>query len=626
MPRQAFLPCMGILLSAGFAWSGAAMAAVLEVPIALDYRILEQGLKQQVFSGPQNTAEVFSDEQHCNTLVLSDPRASGTDSGQIRLLMSATSTTGTVLGGQCLIAQKWDGLVETYQTAHTDADAATVTFKIVDSTLLDKDGQVELIPELLEAWIIQNVQPHLDAVTLDLAPALEGIQEVLDSTIDPAVLNGTGVEASAGKALSNLRLVDVRPNASKLVAVFSADVADAPPDWQPVSQTVLNPEELAQWDAQWQAWDAFATWMIKTMAISASPEVVEALADTLLEARYELRDALARDDRNRDQVRALFLSTWERLAPIASQIQLGLPGAQAMQYAGFVSSAEALKTMDLLAPHLGIRIDSNSLRALARMLVPAVTDYDLRYDLGVDPDLRALLGLPPQFANEEPPDEMASNAGTNRVSILDWFISSARAATIDPELVARLDSWVPKRREIDDYLAAVEDLLDAIVVAERARGKVPTVYFELHENLLRATAFTESCWRQFVERKGTVQPITSYSGSVGLMQVNANVWRGVYEIEPLQSNIAYNARAGNEILVHYLVDYAIRKKEHELSDDPDSLARATYAVYNGGPKHLTRYRNPNTSESLKHIDDTFLEKYHSIQDEGQAAVKECLAG
>jgi len=626
MRRQSFFLCMGILLSAGFAWSSTATAAVLEVPIALDYRILEEGLKQQVFTGPLTTAEVFSDEQHCNSLVLSDPRVSGADSGQIRVLVSATSTNGTFLGGQCLIAQKWEGLIETFQVPHTDAASATVTFEIVDTTILSKEGKPEPIPELLELWINQNVQSHLDAVSLDLLPALEGVQEVLDSTIDPSVLKGGDAGAAVGSTLSNLRLVEVRPTADALVAELAVDVPDAPPDWQLPAQSVLSDEELAQWDADWQAWDAFATWMIKTMAISASPEVVEALADTLLEARYELRDALARDDRNRDQVRDLFLSTWERLAPIAGQIQLGLPGAQAMQYAGFVSSGEALKAMDLLAPHLGIRIDSNSLRALARMLVPAVTDYDLRYDMSVDPELRALLGLPPQFADEEPPDEVTPIVVANRASILDWFISSARAATIDPELVARLDSWVPKRREIDDYLAAVEKLLDSIVVAERARGKVPPTYFELHENLLRATAFTESCWRQFVERKGTVQPITSYSGSVGLMQVNANVWRGVYEIGPLQSNIGYNARAGNEILVHYLVDYAIRKKEHELSDDPDSLARATYAVYNGGPKHLTRYRNPKTSESLKHIDDTFLKKYHSIQDEGQAAVKECLAG
>jgi soluble lytic murein transglycosylase-like protein len=110
------------------------------------------------------------------------------------------------------------------------------------------------------------------------------------------------------------------------------------------------------------------------------------------------------------------------------------------------------------------------------------------------------------------------------------------------------------------------------------------------------------------------------------MQVNLHVWRGVYDPEALVANVGYNVRAGNEILVHYLVDYALRKGEHERSADPDGLARAAYAAYNGGPSHLARYRRPNTPASLKMIDNAFLDKYRAIQAEGAAAVKRCLLG
>ena len=48
--------------------------------------------------------------------------------------------------------------------------------------------------------------------------------------------------------------------------------------------------------------------------------------------------------------------------------------------------------------------------------------------------------------------------------------------------------------------------------------------------------------------------------------------------------------AGSEILIHYLRDYAIAKGEHTATGEIDNLARATYAVYNGGPGHLRRYR------------------------------------
>jgi hypothetical protein len=110
------------------------------------------------------------------------------------------------------------------------------------------------------------------------------------------------------------------------------------------------------------------------------------------------------------------------------------------------------------------------------------------------------------------------------------------------------------------------------------------------------------------------------------MQINVHVWRGVYDADALFTDVLYNARAGNEILVHYLVDYGIRKGEHGITDPPDGLARATYSIYNGGPRHLTRYRNPETSDSLQEIDNLFWDKYQAIQSEGQSAVKRCFSG
>jgi soluble lytic murein transglycosylase-like protein len=185
---------------------------------------------------------------------------------------------------------------------------------------------------------------------------------------------------------------------------------------------------------------------------------------------------------------------------------------------------------------------------------------------------------------------------------------------------------VPRRPEIEDYLQTVEQLLDAVASAEHGRGKLPEAYFEVYDALLRATAWQESCWRQYIVRQGAVETIRSPSGSVGLMQINTHVWRGLYDLDLLLASIDYNARAGSEILVHYLVDYAIRKLELEATDDVDSIARATYAVYNGGPGHLTRFRDPKTPAALKKIDKAFWQKYRAIQTEGPMAVKGCLAG
>lgn len=606
--------CFVLLASTGAeaALASATGTATVEVPVVLDYRILQQALQEQVFTGPQSTLEVYADRLRCNTMTLSDPRIDGTVKGRIRMLSTMQARTGAPLGDKCRLAKTWHGLIETIQVARIEPQSARVAFAVVESTLLRPDDRQPVFPRFLNRWINDYLHPRLRAVTIDLDPALSGLEEMLELMVyDPRA--EPGVEAPA--PLSSPSLAAVRPEAGGLVAVLSLQVAPAPGVRAPTAAAPLTAEELASWDDAWQAWDGFATWLIKTLALTARPELIEALAETLIEARYDLRDALARDDRDRDPVRALFLKTWERLAPLMHEVQLDLPGSRAWPFATFISAADALKAVDQLAPHLGMRLDRHTLRDLARVLVPGISDYDLRYDTAVDPDLRRLLGLDPELEMVDMED-----------SILAWLIPNAYAAQIDPELVRRLNGWVPNRKDVDDYLMTVERLLNAIEEAERDRGKVPDRHLELYATLLRATAWQESCWRQYVQREGSLETIRSSAGSVGMMQINVHVWRGVYDLDALHTDVGYNARAGNEILVHYLVDYAIRRKEDEITGSSDNLARATYAVYNGGPRHLKRYRNPGTSASLKKIDSAFWRKYQTIRDEGPLAVKQCLGG
>ncbi len=582
-------------------------AGELELPLTLDYRILEQALEQQLFSGQGRTVEVYSDRIRCNTMELSQPRVEGTEAGQVRILTTIKTRTGTPWGERCLLAKSWLGVIETLHQASVDPQRAVVAFTVVDSNILRGDAQKPAIPRILQQWINDYIHPRLDAVRIDLQPAVSGIQELMGNAF-------VATAADTMAMVSSLKLKAARPSPAGLTIVLSLDVPAAATDSPPTAQAALSAEELARWDAAWQAWDGFATWLIKTTAASAEPELADALAATLLDARHDLRNALALDDRKRDPVRELFVKTWDRLAPLLHESQPDLPGAQALPFATFIGAADALLALDRVAPYMGMRLDQHSLRSLARLLVPSVDDPDLAYDTAVDPALRQLLGLEPDFSE----DDATS-------FLLDWLLRPAYAAEINPTLVKQLNGWVPKRRDIDEYLRIMAQLLDAIALAERDKGKVPAAFFEIYDTLLRATAWQESCWRQYIEKAGAVHTIQSSAGALGLMQVNKHVWRGVYDIDTLTDNIGYNARAGNEILVHYLVDYAIKKGEHEVTGDANNLARATYAVYNGGPRHLSRYRNPASSKTLKKIDNAFWKKYLAIQQEGPAAVKQCYA-
>ena len=104
------------------------------------------------------------------------------------------------------------------------------------------------------------------------------------------------------------------------------------------------------------------------------------------------------------------------------------------------------------------------------------------------------------------------------------------------------------------------------------------------------------------------------------------MWRGIYNLDALLGDVSYNARAGNEILVHYLVHYAVRRGEHRKRGNPDDLARATYAVYNGGPAQLARYRSADTRPALRKIDESFYQKFKQVRRLGPEAVKSCFGG
>ncbi|WP_020681139.1 transglycosylase SLT domain-containing protein [Marinobacterium rhizophilum] len=583
-------------------------ASELSVPVTLDYRILDQALNEQLLPGAGRSVELVTDSSRCNGLRLSSPRIEGSDGGQVRIRTRISTRTGIPAGDRCMLPLEWNGVIETLHQAYIDRNRPAIDFRIVDSRILKTDQQTQAVPGVIWGWIKDFIQPRFDAVTVDLAPAVTGLEDLMHLMVQAP--DSQGDPSSVPVSLA-LRTVTATP--AGLHAVLSVQLPDPPLNWQPASERVLTEEELERWDSAWQAWDGFATWLFKTIAVTAEPELANALADILLEARYDLRDALVDDDRARDPVRNLFLNTWERLAPLLNDARLDIPEAQALQYATFISAADALSALDRVAPHLGMRLDRNSLRSFARLLAPALSDDSLEYGTEVDPALRTLLGLEP---------ELSGNAEDAPLPFA-WLVPAAHAEQITPALVTRLTNWVPATTEIDDYLGTMALLLDQVVLAERRKGKVPGDVFDIYANLLRTTAWQESCWRQYVRKNGQVLTILSPGGAIGLMQINRHVWRGVYNIDSLTRDVGYNARAGNEILVHYLVDFAIKRKEDQIAGDPRALARAAYGVYNGGPGHLSRYRKAGTSKHLKAVDEAFWKKYQIMALQGADAIKAC---
>jgi Transglycosylase SLT domain len=187
--------------------------------------------------------------------------------------------------------------------------------------------------------------------------------------------------------------------------------------------------------------------------------------------------------------------------------------------------------------------------------------------------------------------------------------------------IKKLNEWVPEESELEPYLLAVRGLLTGLSDKVGIKSKLAEDHKPLYRHIVLTAAWQESCWRQFIKKGKSLTPLASASGDLGLMQVNRNTWRNLYDIKRLGGDIEYNGNAGGEILHYYLTRYAVKNNEHKQQGG--DLARATYSAYNGGPSHLTRYRAAKQNPELKKIDEAFWDKFQIVSSGRELEVQRC---
>jgi hypothetical protein len=303
-----------------------------------------------------------------------------------------------------------------------------------------------------------------------------------------------------------------------------------------------------------------------------------------------------------------------------------------------IAAADLVQAIDQLGPGYGVELSTDGLRRMARMLEPAPSLDPTAYSEAVDPELRSLFDFGPPLAlpapEAEPPPEAlepplpSEPPAPSPVEPPGAFLDPTRltiALAGAPVPQRSIERWIPTLDEVGAYLPVVREMLGAAATRTQKSKQLPDRYGKLFRHLVLTTAWQESCWRQFVNRGGKRQPLTSPVGAVGIMQVNVRVWRGFYDVTSLRDSPQYNAEAGSEILHHYLVDYAIARKEESVRNQIDDLARATYAAYNAGPRQLLRYRRARNGKGHP-IDAGFWAKYQQIQKGNELAVRSCFPG
>ncbi len=603
-PTPVFNPTARVLVVSALLLSTPASGREVTVALRLDFAFLRQALLTQLYTGPEQTARVWDDGSGCNFLVLSDPQVVEHD-GRLRVRSAGRARVGTAIAGRCLSVFDWTGTAEIDEEPALDAAAPIIRFRVVDSNLYAAEGGKRVTGTLWD-WVKSYVHPRLEAVTVDLQRPLDELRGFL-----PVVVPHDDAE-QIEHLLESVAITGARVIDRGLSADVRFDVPEATAQLStPAPEPTLTAEEIARWEAAWQQWDAFLSFVAKHAASDTAAAQRRALFAVLIDARYDILWVLRpTGPSDTDPVPALFEKTWTRLAPVLRELSIGLPGEAALRYLSFIAAADALRGIQELGPASGLDISADGLRRLARILIPTSTEDPVAYSDEIDPALRELFGFGPPLPTPAPNPDVD----------LTWWMAAAAWADTDP--LARLNRWAPSRDDVQEYLPLVQEVLEDATRRTIAKDPLDDAYRPLYGWLVLATAWKESCWRQFVRAGDRLMPMRSPVGAVGIMQVNPRVWRGFYDVKGLSQDIGYNARAGSEILLHYLRDYAIAKGEHTRTGVLDNLARSTYAMYNGGPGHLTRYRRTST-KSLRQIDDSFWDKYRKMKDGQVMAVAEC---
>ncbi|MCH8476956.1 MAG: lytic transglycosylase domain-containing protein [Wenzhouxiangella sp.] len=592
--------------------TGLSAATEVQVPLVVDRPHLERLLGSALGLDETGRGRLRTDS--CNYADLSDLRLEIVDR---RLLvdLALLGHSGVMVMGHCRGPGAVSSRLHLELKPAIDAQGMAVVFRADGAELRRPDGSPGLLSRPSRILAESLVIPRLERTTIDVS----GVLAAIDDLINEFKPGAGSAEMLLGQ---RVRLRQVTAQAEGLRTELAIRVRP-PPTVAEVPEPALGAEELAEWQRVEDELDGFLTVLIARLASQVDNRDLQLdFLALLLETRQRIAEALLVDDPSEDPVRALFLEAWGGLKPLLTRLEpMDVADDRDLRLAGFIAAGDALAALDALGPEFGLEISRDGLRRLARLLLAG--DAPLSFTplpLVEDPALRRLFGLDPDGPTVGPTIGPAMPA-------LQWWQRLLPLAHANPvSLAESLRGVVASPATLDEYLDLVARLLDAVYTEHMDNGsRIPADYRELFRPLVRATAWRESCWRHYIGPADEPRVIRSSVGAVGMMQIMGRVWSGVYDVQRLEAEIEYNIAAGIEILEHYLVDYAIRRGEHQHPGGIDNLVRATYAAYNGGPRHLSRHRRDDTPASLRAIDESFWNEFVQIREEGWPPVARCFS-
>jgi hypothetical protein len=613
----------------GTSWAG---SETLSLPIILDPTLLRAFLIQQVFPEPGPRAILIDPKNRCNRIELKDPEVETGEQGLIlssRLLVRA----GLSVMAECFQPVDWEGSLTARLEPNLEPKDWRLHFQVADSRLYQRAEEEISVARVVWDLVKRYVHPQLEKFSVNLAPPVSQIRNLI-----PLMVQAENRDR-VSSWLKTLRpgAVETGAEAIRIPLLFEVEF---PEPVTAIPEGSGPPEkELERLQALWELYDPFVVFQILALSEQPlTPEERDRVLEILLAGRYQVALALDQADTPApDLIRRQFVAAWSGLNPILRKYLVQEPSSNLVNYLAFFSVMDALRTLDRIGLAFGLEISRNGLIRLARLLGPPQSDWEPRYSEEVDPRLREILLLGPPIEEPGPeydaeevalPEGLWPEADLGPESLGRWMIRPAAAGVGDVLRAAKdLGPYIPPRKDADPYISRIRGLISRAVERVINGYHLDRERLEGFKKLVPATAWQESCWRQFTVSGGKLRYLTSSNRtSVGLMQINVRVWRGIYRPGSLRWNIHYNARAGTEILARYL-RYSLKRSGPSDPLNDALLGQAVYAMYNGGPEQFDLFLQRVRRKDRRQLSDRlFKEKYEWVEEGRWDKIGLCLTG
>jgi hypothetical protein len=334
-----------------------AHAAEVNVPLQVDYLLLDAALAQKLYTAPGGKAQFFRGSDQCQYFYAEKPRF-GPHGAQLEMNTDGDLSLGLALGGNCVSPIAWQGIIQAETQPRIEGRA--LKLRVADLNFYNRDRSKSDIAGRAFDMIKGNLIPQLEAFSYDLSPAIQQIDGLAASV--PSGEQGDQVRA----ALQSLRLApDVVTEPEGVRVTLQMQLPDAllaAPSPQPIT-----PAEAAQWH------DAANS--VAGFIADAAKRIPGMVADQQLAAQLQ---AVADDARNRAQQAAnqppasrdplpLFREDWGRLRTIVRNSAAKDPtNTTSQELLAFLMVGDAVFAIDSSVPALGSHLASTALSELSR--------------------------------------------------------------------------------------------------------------------------------------------------------------------------------------------------------------------------------------------------------------------